>query len=162
MYFILFTAFIIFLRLLELAVANKNEKWVRAQGGVEYGQKHYPYIVLLHTLFIASMIVEYIFKGGAFNYSLLFIFLLLAIFKVWVIVSLGKFWNTKILRVPGSAFIKKGPYKFFKHPNYFVVICEIIIIPMVFNLYFTAIIFTILNALMLTVRIREEEKVWAM
>lgn len=162
MYFIFFIFFIISLRLLELAVARKNEKWVRQQGAVEYGKKHYPYIVLLHTLFIVSMIVEYIVRGGAFNYILFLSFLLLTIFKVWVIASLGKYWNTKILRVPGSVFIKKGLYKFFKHPNYFIVICEIILIPIIFNLYFTAIIFTVLNAVMLTVRIREEEKVWAM
>jgi methyltransferase len=88
------------------------------------------------------------------------VFFVLEICKAWVISSLGKYWNTKILRVPGSVFVKKGPYKLFKHPNYFIVICEIIVIPMVFNLYLTAIIFTILNTIMLTVRIREEEKVW--
>ncbi len=75
--------------------------------------------------------------------------------------SLGKYWNTKIIRIPNSKFIRKGPYRFFKHPNYFIVVCEIIAIPMVFNLYVTAIVFTVLNALMLTVRIRVEEKVWS-
>jgi methyltransferase len=119
------------------------------------------YIVLLHTFFIASMIVEFFCKGGNFNYIVMLVFLLLIALKVWVISSLGKYWNTKILRMPNSAFVKKGPYKLFKHPNYFIVICEIIAIPMVFNLYITAIVFTILNALMLTIYIREEEKVWS-
>jgi methyltransferase len=161
MYFILFISFVILQRLLELLVAKGNEKWSRNHGAVEYGQKHYPYIVLLHTLFIASMIVEYFCKSGSFNFIVMLAFLLLIVLKVWVISSLGKYWNTKILRIPNSSFIKNGPYKLFKHPNYFIVICEIIAIPMVFNLYITAIIFTILNALMLTVRIREEEKVWS-
>jgi len=161
MYFILFICFVISQRLLELIIAKKNEKWVRSHGAVEYGQNHYPFIILLHTMFIISMVIEYFCRSGIFTYILIWVFFVLEICKAWVISSLGKYWNTKILRVPGSVFVKKGPYKLFKHPNYFIVICEIIVIPMVFNLYLTAIIFTILNAIMLTVRIREEEKVWA-
>lgn len=161
MSFIIFISFVIFQRLLELALAKRNEKWARSKGAVEYGQKHYPFIVALHTLFIISMIAEYFYRGGSFNNIIFLIFIFMILLKVWVIASLGKYWNTKILKIPGSAFIKKGPYKLFRHPNYFIVICEIIIIPMVFNLYITAIIFTFLNAAMLTVRIREEEKVWA-
>ena len=161
MYFILFICFVISQRLIELIIAKKNEKWVRSRGAVEYGQNHYPFIILLHTMFIISMVIEYFWRSGIFTSILLWVFFVLEILKAWVISSLGKYWNTKILRVPGSVFVKKGPYKLFKHPNYFIVICEIIIIPMVFNLYLTAIIFTILNAIMLAVRIREEEKVWA-
>ncbi|MBK0378681.1 isoprenylcysteine carboxyl methyltransferase family protein [Mucilaginibacter segetis] len=160
MYFILFICFVIFLRLAELVVAKKNEKWALDNGAVEYGKSHYPYMILLHTLFILSIIVEYLLRGGNFNNILMFIFILLISFKLWTIASLGKYWNTKILRVPNADFIKKGPYKIFKHPNYFIVICEIIVIPMVFDLYYTAIIFTLLNALMLYVRIREEERAW--
>jgi methyltransferase len=161
MYFALFIGFVIFQRLLELVIAKRNEKWLCSQGAVEYGQKHDPYIVMLHTLFIVSMIAEYLYRVGVFNIVVMVVFLLLIVLKIWVISSLGRYWNTKILRVPHSIFIKKGPYKFFKHPNYIIVICEIIIIPLVFNLYFTAIIFSVLNAFMLWVRIREEEKVWA-
>ncbi|AMR31480.1 hypothetical protein A0256_08600 [Mucilaginibacter sp. PAMC 26640] len=161
MYFIIFILFVIFQRLLELAVAKRNEAWARSQGAIEYGQSHYPFIVALHTFFIISMIAEYWFKPGDFSMILLIIFLLLISFKIWAISSLGKYWNTKILRIPNSAFVKKGPYKLFKHPNYFIVICEIIVIPMVFNLYITAIVFTLLNAAMLMVRINEEERVWA-
>jgi len=89
------------------------------------------------------------------------LFALLLLFKFWALSSLGKYWNTKIFRVPGSGPVKKGPYKLFKHPNYFIVVCEIAIIPLVFNLYYTAIIFTVLNAIMLSVRIKVENKVWA-
>jgi methyltransferase len=160
MYFILFISFVIFQRLLELVVAKRNEAWARSQGAVEYGKAHYPFIVALHTLFIISMIAEYFYLGGEFSLLMLIIFLLLISLKIWTIGSLGKYWNTKILRIPNSVFIKKGPYKLFKHPNYFIVICEIIVIPLVFHLYATAIVFSVLNAIMLTVRIREEERVW--
>ncbi|MDN3551151.1 isoprenylcysteine carboxyl methyltransferase family protein [Mucilaginibacter aquaedulcis] len=161
MYFILFICFVVLQRLLELVVAKRNEKWARSQGATEYGQGHYPYIVLLHTLFIIALIIEYLFKSGSFSLSFMIAFLLLIMIKGWVISSLGRYWNTKILRIPNSVLVKKGFYKLFKHPNYFIVICEIIVIPMVFNLYVTAIIFTLLNALMLNVRIRAEEKAWA-
>jgi methyltransferase len=160
MYFILFISFVIFQRLLELVVAKRNEAWARSQGAVEFGKAHYPFIVTLHTLFIISMIAEYFYLGGEFSVIMMVIFLLLISLKIWTIGSLGKYWNTKILRIPNSIFIKKGPYKLFKHPNYFIVICEIIVIPLVFHLYATAIIFSLLNAVMLTVRIREEERVW--
>jgi methyltransferase len=161
MIFAIFICFIILQRLFELIIAKRNEKWARSRGAVEFGQNHYPYIIVLHTAFIISVITEYFYKGGDLNYTFLFIFFVLILFKVWVIASLGNYWNTKILRIPGSAFIKKGPYKLIKHPNYFIVVCEIIIIPMVFNLFITAIVFSILNAIMLTVRISEEDKVWA-
>lgn len=162
MYFILFIIFLITQRLSELYIASRNEKWLRSQGAVEYGKEHYPYIVALHTLFIISIIAEYIARGyTSIDLIFLTIFALLLLFKFWALSSLGKYWNTKIFRVPGSGPVKKGPYKLFKHPNYFIVVCEITIIPLVFHLYYTAIIFTVLNAIMLTVRIRVENKVWA-
>ena len=162
MYFIIFILFVIIQRLSELYIAKGNEKWLRSQGAVEYGKEHYLFIVALHTLFIISIIVEYILRGNTpIDFVFLILFVLLLLFKFWALSSLGKYWNTKIFRVPGASPVKKGPYKLFKHPNYFIVICEIAIIPMVFHLYYTAIIFTVLNAIMLTVRIRVENQVWA-
>jgi methyltransferase len=162
MYFTLFIIFLITQRLSELYIASRNEKWLRAQGAVEYGAAHYPYIVALHTLFIISVIVEYILRGATEpDIIFLFLFILLLLVKFWALSSLGKYWNTKIFRVPGAGPVKKGPYKLFKHPNYFIVVCEIAIIPLVFHLYYTAVIFTLLNAIMLSVRIKVENKVWA-
>lgn len=162
MYFIIFILFVIAQRLSELYIARGNEKWLRSQGAVEYGKEHYPFIVALHTLFIISMIIEYMVCGSTPIYFVfLILFALLLLFKFWALSSLGKYWNTKIFRVPGAGPVKKGPYKLFKHPNYFIVVCEIAIIPLVFHLYYTAIIFSVLNAIMLTVRIRVENKVWA-
>jgi methyltransferase len=162
MYFIIFILFVIVQRLSELYIAKGNEKWLRSQGAVEYGKEHYPFIVALHTLFIIAMIVEDMLRGNRpIDFVFLILFILLLLFKFWALSSLGKYWNTKIFRVPGVGPVKKGPYKLFKHPNYFIVVCEIAIIPMVFHLYYTAIIFTVLNAIMLTVRIKVENRVWA-
>jgi methyltransferase len=160
MSFIIFIPFLIVQRLLELYIAKKNEKWLLKNGAVEYGQKHYPLIVLLHLFFILSLIVEYLFADTTtINFLFLVLFLLLIIAKILIISSLGKFWNTKIFHIQGIPLIKRGPYKFFKHPNYIIVICEIAIIPLVFHLYYTAIVFSILNGIMLSIRIREENKV---
>lgn len=154
--------FLILQRLSELYIANRNEKWLLQQGAVQYGQGHYPFMVAMHTAFLISLIVEYyLSKEVAFNYWFFMGFVLVLCFKFWALSSLGKYWNTKIYRVPGTGPIKKGPYKLFKHPNYMEVVCEIAIIPLVFNLYYTAIVFSLLNAVMLTVRINVENKVWA-
>jgi methyltransferase len=119
-------------------------------------------MVAMHTLFIVSNIAEYIWGNhAAYSSTFLILFLLVLSFKFWALSSLGKYWNTKIYRIPGVYPVKKGPYKLFKHPNYMEVVLEIALIPLVFNLYYTAIVFSLLNAVMLTVRIREENKVWA-
>lgn len=162
MYFIIFIAFLITQRFTELYISKRNEKWLLSQGAIEYGREHYPYIVALHTLFIASLIAEYYLSGGKqISYIFVLFFILLLTFKYWVLSSLGPFWNTRIYRVPGSAAVRKGPYKLFKHPNYVDVVLEIAIIPLLFHLYYTAIIFSVLNLIILSVRIRVENSVWA-
>jgi methyltransferase len=158
--FILFISFVILLRIVELIIARSNEKWMRRNGAVEYGQAHYPFIVLLHSLFFVSLIVEYNVKESSTFFPLLAaIYLILIALKFWVITSLGKFWNTKILRIPSAILINKGPYRFVKHPNYIIVVFELLVIPLTFQLYYTTAIFTFLNAIMLFVRIREENRV---
>ncbi|MDZ4757925.1 MAG: isoprenylcysteine carboxylmethyltransferase family protein [Bacteroidota bacterium] len=144
----------------ELIIAKRNEIWLRKNGAVEYGQKHYPFMVLLHLLFIVSLIIEYRFNGTEkVNYSLLILFLVLILVKVQVINSLGKYWNTKIFRIHSVPLVRAGLYKYFKHPNYFIVVCEILVVPLIFNLYTTAIIFSFLNAIMLSIRIKEENRI---
>ncbi|HVA99466.1 MAG TPA: isoprenylcysteine carboxylmethyltransferase family protein [Bacteroidia bacterium] len=157
MIFIFFISFVILLRIGELFLAKKNEKWLLQNGAVEYGKKHYPFIVALHILFFLSLIIEYSTQQApSFSLLMLLFYFVLLAFKVWIIASLGKFWNTKIFHIQNFPLIKKGAYKYFKHPNYIVVIGEIAVIPLVFNLYYTAVIFSFLNAIMLTVRIKEE------
>jgi methyltransferase len=162
MYFIIFIFLLIIQRLSELFIARRNEKWLLEQGAVQYGQSHYPFMIAMHTLFIVSIIVEYNLRGGtAISWMFLTIFLAVLLFKFWALSSLGKYWNTKIYRIPGVYPVKRGPYKFLKHPNYMEVVCEIALIPLVFHLYYTAVAFTVLNAIMLTVRITVENRVWA-
>lgn len=159
MVFAVFVGFLILLRLGELLLARKNERWLLQHGAVEYGKKHYRYIVMLHVLFFISLITEYIFTStGYYSITLLLLYFLLLGFKAWVIFSLGKYWNTKIFRISGYPLVRKGPYKFMKHPNYVIVVAEVALIPLIFHLYITAIVFSILNAGMLYVRIREENK----
>jgi len=163
MVFVFFICFLITQRLAELFVSKRNEEWLLKNGAVEYGKEHYPYIVALHTLFILSLIMEYVLQAGSeVNYALLVLFFVLIGIKVIVIGTLGTYWNTKIYKVPGTRPVSTGIYKYIKHPNYIIVICEIAIIPLTFHLYYTAVIFTILNAIMLTVRIKKENEVLAM
>jgi methyltransferase len=162
MYFSIFITFFIIQRFSELFVARRNERWLLSQGAIQYGQSHYPFMIALHTLFIISIIAEYNLSGHpSIDWPFLVLFILVLSFKYWALSSLGKYWNTKIYRIPGVYPVKKGPYKFLKHPNYMEVVCEIAIIPLVFHLYYTAVIFTILNAIMLWVRISVENKVWS-
>lgn len=162
MYFIIYIALIIALRLTELSISGRNEKWLLSQGAIEYGRGHYPFVIALHTCFIISMMAEYRFGNGShqIDYTFLLLLVILLLFKWWILASLGKYWNTRVYRIPGSTPVKKGPYRFIRHPNYADVIGEIAIIPLVFHLYYTAIVFSLLNAVMLTIRIRVENKVW--
>lgn len=161
--FIFIYIFIIIQRLTELVISKRNEKFLFSNGGVEFGKSHYKYIVLLHTLFLLSLPVEFFLKDKEFvlhtiNYVFLVIFIILQILRVYVLTTLGKYWNTRIILIPGIKRVRHGIYKFLNHPNYIIVVCEIFVIPMIFNLYYVAVIFTILNALMLFVRIKEENK----
>ncbi len=157
-YFIL--GFVIIQRLVELVVAKRNEKAMRAKGAYEVGASHYKFMILLHASFFVSFLVEVVFFKSVLTpyYGLLAVFLLLQLFRVWCLVSLGTFWNTKIIILPGANVVVKGPYAFIRHPNYLVVCLEIAILPIMFQAYVTAIAFTILNLLMLSVRIPIEEK----
>lgn len=160
MVFTVFILFILLLRIGELLLARRNERWLLQHGAVEYGNGHYGYMVMLHLLFFISLITEYSFtSGGYYSVPLLVLYFVLLAFKAWTVLSLGKFWNTKIYHISGYPLVKKGPYRFMKHPNYVIVIAEIALIPLIFHLYFTAVVFSLLNVWMLYVRIREENKV---
>ncbi len=157
--FPIFILFIILLRIGELLLSRKNEQWLLRHRAIEYGEKHYPYMVALHALFIVSLIVEFsVVETTSYSVFLLLLFFVIIALKGWTILSLGKFWNTKIYRIPHTPLIAKGPYRYIKHPNYIIVIGEILIIPLIFHLYYTAIIFTMLNGVMLFFRIKEENK----
>jgi methyltransferase len=157
-----FVTFIVVQRLLELRIAKRNEKWALEHGAKEFSPEHYPWIVALHTAWILGIVLEG-FLRGIQPVSLwplwLGIFLLAQIGRYWAISSLGKFWNTRILILPGGGRISSGPYKYFKHPNYIVVALELLSGPLIFGAMYTAIIASVLNAtLLLGVRIPAEER----
>ena len=161
--FILFIFFVILLRIGELFLSKRNGIWLLQNGAVEYGHKHYPFIVALHVSFFIVLISEYCTKQTAsFSMFYLILYFILIAFKVWIVLSLGKFWNTKIYHISGLSLQKRGLYKYIQHPNYLVVVAEIAVIPMVFHLYYTAIIFSLLNAIILFIRITAENKVLKM
>ncbi|CAH0347770.1 isoprenylcysteine carboxylmethyltransferase family protein [Bacillus sp. CECT 9360] len=159
--FWLFISLIVLQRVIELFIAQRNEKWMKKQGALEFGMSHYPWMVLMHIGFFSALILEVTLTGRELNsfWQLwLAIFLAAQAGRVWVIASLGKYWNTKIIVLPGAELMAKGPYKYIKHPNYLVVAIEIIIISLLFNAYITGILFSLLNVWMMTVRIPEEER----
>lgn len=159
MFYIVFL-FLVIQRVTELFIARKNEKWMRNRGGIEHGKDHYPYIVALHFLFLISFFMEVqIFQRELTDiwFVMFPILFLTQLLRYWAVFSLGNYWNTKIMIVPGDVVISRGPYKFVKHPNYIVVAVEILLLPLLFHAYITAILFTILNVVMMTVRIPAEE-----
>ncbi|MEH7236511.1 isoprenylcysteine carboxyl methyltransferase family protein [Bacillus sp. JJ1562] len=161
MIFWIFIALVIAQRLIELSIAKRNEKWILSKGGYEVGHGHYKYIVLIHFLFFVSLIVEVVYRGKELSvlYPILFfLFALTQLGRVWALHSLGMFWNTKIMILPKSQVQVKGPYKYFKHPNYLIVTLEFILIPMLFQAYFTGMIFSLLNYVMMSIRIPVEER----
>jgi len=159
MIFSLFIILFILLRIGELLLSKRNEKWLLQNGAIEYGSEHYPWMVLLHAGFIVALVIEYVTKPiNSYSLVLIVLYFLLIVFKAWIILTLGKFWNTKIYRVKNFSLIKKGMYKYIKHPNYLIVVAEIAIIPLAFHLYYTAVVFSLLNLMMLSVRIKEENK----
>lgn len=146
----------------ELYLAKRNERWMLSKGAFEVGSDHYKYFVILHTLFLFSLFTEVHMKNYQITWWSLVFFLLFILaqgIRLWSIFSLGKFWNTKIIVLPRAKLIKRGPYKFLRHPNYLVVAIEILVIPLMFQAFLTAGIFTCLNAyLLLFIRIPLEER----
>ena len=154
-------AFLIFLisqRLVELIIAKRNTANLLRQGAVEHGAEHYPYMVMMHTLWVVSIVL--LGFENTLNLGWLLVYAILQIFRVWILASLGPRWTTRII-VLDKPLVKAGPFKFLEHPNYILVVAEIFVTPMVLGLWSVAIIFTILNAAMLYVRITAENKALA-
>ncbi|MEI5907256.1 isoprenylcysteine carboxylmethyltransferase family protein [Bacillus spongiae] len=161
MFIYIFIGIVIVQRLVELYIAKKNEQWMISQGAIEFGQRHYKVMVLIHTLFFISLLGEMIWNEGnlsSFWPFYLILFILTQVGRVWIITSLGKYWNTKIFVLPEMNVIVKGPYKYFKHPNYVLVTIELIVIPLLFDAFWTLFFFGCLNQLILAIRIPIEEK----
>jgi methyltransferase len=142
-------------RLGELAVARRNTVHLLAQGGVERGAEHYPLMVSLHAAWLIGLWV--LAWDRPANLPWLAGYLALEVLRIWVLASIGRRWTTRIIVVPGERLVRRGPYRFLPHPNYLVVAGEIAILPLVFGLTAYALVFSLLNAAMLWLRIRAED-----
>jgi methyltransferase len=149
-------ALVILQRAGELVLANRNTQKLKARGAVEIGAGHYRFIVLLHMAWL--MAVLWLMPAPLVIYwGWILVFLLLQAGRVWVIASLGSYWTTRIISLPDVPLVKRGPYRFVRHPNYLVVAGEILALPLAFGEIWVALVFSIVNAVVLYWRIREEE-----
>jgi methyltransferase len=141
-------------RLAELWLAQRNTALLIAQGAREFAPEHYPAIVVLHALWLASL---WLFGWAhPLNSIWLVIFLVLQVLRAWILMTLGRRWTTRIVVLPGAPLVSDGPYRVLSHPNYFVVIGEIAILPLCLGLPLVAAVFSIANAVILTIRVRAE------
>ena len=154
-------ALVVLQRLIELVYAERNTRALIARGAVEVGRAHYPFIVTLHAAWLAAIFVM-LPAHATINWLALSVFVLLQLARVWVIATLGPYWTTRIITLEGAPLVRKGPYRFVRHPNYFVVAGEIAVLPLVFGELSVCLVFTALNTAMLAWRIREENAVLAL
>ncbi|MCZ4353847.1 isoprenylcysteine carboxylmethyltransferase family protein [Roseovarius aestuarii] len=155
---VVFLAFIVAQRLSELVIARRNTARLLAEGAYEVGAAHYPVMVAMHCLWIVCLVV-FGYDQTVF-YGWLVVFAVLQVLRVWILATLGRRWTTRIIVLP-EPLVAGGPFRYFKHPNYILVVAEIIVAPMVLGLLWVAVIFTLLNAAMLWVRIGVEDRALA-
>lgn len=146
-------------RLLELVLARQNTAALLARGAFEHAPGHYPLIVAVHALWLATLF--WLAPGRPIHWPLFALFLLLQLGRVWVLRTLGPRWTTRIIILPGAPLVTGGPFRFVRHPNYLVVAGEIAVLPLVFGLWQVALLFSLLNALVLAIRIRSENEALA-
>lgn len=146
-------------RLAELLIARRNTRALLARGAREHSPSHYPLIVALHAAWLASL--WWLAPGRDVIWPWIGLFALLQLGRIWVLATLGERWTTRIIVLPGAPLVARGPFRFVRHPNYLVVIGEIAVLPLGFGLWQVAMVFSLLNAVLLVVRIRAEEKALA-
>jgi methyltransferase len=138
----------------ELALSYRNTSRLMARGAVEVAPTHYPLMVAVHALWLAALWVFG--RDQPINVAALIVYLALQGLRFWVMRSLGERWTTRIIVLPREPLVSAGPYRFLTHPNYAVVAGEIATLPLVVGLPWIAMLFTILNAAVLVIRIRAE------
>lgn len=150
-----------FERIAELVVSVRNAAWSKERGGVESGQGHFPFMVVLHTGLLVGALVEAWVRRpdvpSLLAWSMLGLVVASQALRWWCIASLGRRWNTRVIVVPGLPPVRSGPYRLLRHPNYVAVVVEGVALPLVHAAWITAVVFTVLNAGLLAVRIRAEE-----
>lgn len=146
-------------RLAELVWAKRNAARLRAAGGVEFGAAHYPLMVALHAAWLLGL---WLFgHARSVDPAWFAVFVLLQAGRLWVLVSLGRRWTTRVIVLPGAVPVARGPYRWFRHPNYGVVVLEIAVVPLALGLPVFAVVFSLANAALLIVRIRVENRALA-
>lgn len=156
--YVLLIAAVAIERVVELVLSKRNIEWARARGGIEHGFGHYPFMVVLHTGLLIACLVEASFRTfhPVLGWSMLALVVLAQALRWWCITVLGPRWNTRVVVVPGLALVRRGPYRWLRHPNYVAVVIEGFALPLVHSAWITAAVFTALNAGLLFVRIRCE------
>jgi methyltransferase len=153
---IVILALVTFQRLGELWLSNRNTRRLLAEGAREHAPGHYPLIVALHAVWLAAM--WWLAPQRPIDDFWLGMFVLIEVARIWVLYSLGRRWTTRIIVMPHVPLVRRGPYRFLNHPNYAVVVAEVAVLPLVFGLWQIALIVSMLNAAVLTIRIREENR----
>ncbi|NLS18010.1 hypothetical protein HGP16_15715 [Rhizobium sp. P40RR-XXII] len=147
-------AFVTLQRLAELIYARHNTAALLARGAREYASEHYPFMVALHAAWLIGLWLLAI--GRPVDPGWFLLFMLLQALRLWVLATLRERWTTRIIILPGAALVAKGPYRFLSHPNYAIVIGEIAVLPLAFGFPLYAAIFSLLNGIILAIRIRAE------
>jgi len=147
-------------RLAELIVAKRNAQWAFGHGGKEFGHNHYPVMVTVHTALLVGCVAEVWALHRPFipwlGWPMLAVAALSQILRWWCVTTLGRRWNTRVIVLPNAALVRQGPYRWLHHPNYVAVVAEGLALPLVHTAWLTAAVFSLANALLLTVRIRTE------
>ncbi len=151
--------FVTLQRLGELVLARRNTALMMTRGAVEVAPGHYPLVVGMHAAWLAGL--WWFGLERDVNLAWLAVFAVLQLLRVWVLVTLGPRWTTRIIVLPGEPLVRAGPYRFLSHPNYCVVAGEIMVLPLVFGLVWYGVAFTVLNAAVLTIRITAENRALA-
>lgn len=151
--------FILAQRIAELLWSYRNTKKLKNLGAQEFFADHYKWIVLFHFFWFISLAAG-LTQSVTIRTFPLVMFISLEFCRLWVFLTLGSRWTTRILRVPGERPVSAGPYKWVRHPNYWVVTGEILIVPMIFGFWEFALLGSIIHALIIVHRIKQENWVW--
>jgi methyltransferase len=146
--------FVTIQRLAELAWARRNAARLLASGGIEFGRAHYPLMVAVHAAWLGGMWV--LGHGVAVDPAFVIAYAALQAARLYVLASLGRRWTTRVIVIPGAPLVTRGPYRLVKHPNYWIVAGEVAVVPLALGLPLYAALFSVLNAIVMAVRIRVE------
>lgn len=149
-------AYVVVQRLVELVYARANTKRLLSEGGREYGRRHYPLFILLHSAWLGAILLWGRPASDPDTIPLV-LFAASQLFRFWTLASIGRWWTTRIISAPGFPRVRKGPYRFMRHPNYLVVVVEIALLPLLLGAPWLALTFSLANLALLSWRLKVEE-----